>query len=80
MNTLTTTHKQAAEKEAFVGALAKGVGKFFGAVPFWIGGSMLAEKAFGKKPKVTRKYIPRRQYLQLMRQQQAMSQQQQGGF
>jgi len=74
MGTLGTTYRQAFEKQAFIGGLAKGVGKFMGSIPFWIAGSLAAEKLIGKKPKIMRRYVPRRQYQELLRQQQMTTQ------
>jgi len=62
MDPLLKAYVQAFEKQAgFLGA----AGKFIGQIPFFIGGSVVAQKLFGKKPKIERHYVPRGDYDQL---------------
>jgi hypothetical protein len=80
MDPLAKTYRQAFEKQAFLGkaqAGLKAVGKGLGALPFWLGGSMIAEKVIGKKPSVRRVYVPRAKF-EAMRRAQMGEQQPQG--
>ena len=64
--TLGDTYKLAFVKEAgWIGTGAKTVGKFLAATPFFIAGMAGTQALFGKKPKVTRKYVSQEQYDQL---------------